>query len=203
MGGFISSVVKPLKYNPVRVVSSPRQDDESNSAPTVAVGVVWIKASSLRWKNRGKSSKMPTHKLTPEIITAAVLGFEQQKRRIDDQIAELRALLPGGSTPAATSEPAKRKRRKMSAAGRKAISEAQRKRWAASKKAAEPSAPAAASKPKRKLSRAGRAAIVAATKKRWDAVRAAKAQQEKAAAKKSAKKTAPAAGRSVTETGGQ
>ena len=128
---------------------------------------------------------MPTQKLTNEIITAAILGFEEQKRRIDTMIGELRALLPGGNIePTATLEPTKRKRRKMSAAGRKAIAEAQRKRWAASKKAAEPSAPAAAPKPKRKLSRAGRAAIVAATKKRWDAVRAAKAQQEKAAAKK-------------------
>ena len=40
---------------------------------------------------------MPTHKLTPEIITAAIEGFEQQKRRIDTQIAELRAMLPGGA----------------------------------------------------------------------------------------------------------
>lgn len=31
---------------------------------------------------------MPTPKLTPEIVVAAVLGFEQQRRRIDDQIAE-------------------------------------------------------------------------------------------------------------------
>ena len=38
---------------------------------------------------------MPLQKLTPEIITAAVEGFEQQKRRIDVQIAELRALREG------------------------------------------------------------------------------------------------------------
>ena len=41
---------------------------------------------------------MPTPKLTPEIITAAIAGFEQQKTRIDAQIAELRAMLPGGRT---------------------------------------------------------------------------------------------------------
>ena len=70
----------------------------------------------------------------------------------------------------------------MSAAARKRIGDAQRKRWAASKKAAEPPVPEAAPKPKRKLSAAGRKAIIAATKKRWEAVRAAKAQQEKAAA---------------------
>src|ERR1035441_6368045 len=77
--------------------------------------------------------------LLPEIITAAIEGFEAKKTRIDAQIAELRAVLPGGPTePAATPEPPKRKRRKMSAAGRKAIAEAQRKRWAASKRAPQP-----------------------------------------------------------------
>jgi len=111
---------------------------------------------------------MPT-KLTPEIITAAILGFEEQKRHIDTQISELRAMLPGGPAESAATPapPTKRTRRKMSAAGRKAIAEAQRKRWAASRKASQPSVPEAAPKPKRKLSRAGRAAIVAATKKRW------------------------------------
>ena len=121
---------------------------------------------------------MPT-KLTHEIITAAIEGFEAQKTRIDAQIAELRAVLTGGSTePAAMPEPPKRKRRKMSAAGRKAIAEAQRKRWAASKKAAEPSAPEAAPKPKRRLSAAGRRAIIAATKKRWALKRAEAAKAE-------------------------
>ena len=59
----------------------------------------------------------------------------------------------------------------MSAAGRKAIADAQRKRWAASK--AKTAGPKAAKKPKRKLSAAGRAAIVAALKKRWAAKKAA------------------------------
>jgi hypothetical protein len=128
-------------------------------------------------------------RLTNEIIIAAILGFESQKTKIDAQIAELHSMLPAAPAKSATTPIApKRKRRKMSAAGRKAIADAQRKRWAASRKAAAPSAPEAAPKPKRKLSRAGRAAIVAATKKRWDAVRAAKAQQEKT----TAKKTAPA-----------
>ena len=41
--------------------------------------------------------------LTPEILTAAIEGFEQQRLRIDAQIAELRAMLAGGRTePAAT-----------------------------------------------------------------------------------------------------
>src|ERR1035441_5210823 len=36
---------------------------------------------------------MPTHKLTAEILNAAIEGFESQKRRIDVQIAELRQML--------------------------------------------------------------------------------------------------------------
>lgn len=116
---------------------------------------------------------MPTPKLTPEIIAAAISGFEAQKTRIDGQIAELRALLTGGpSAPADAAEPPKRKRRTMSAASRKAIGEAQRKRWAAAKKTAEPSATEAAAKPKRKLSAAGRKAIIAGIKKRWASKRA-------------------------------
>jgi hypothetical protein len=114
---------------------------------------------------------MPTPKLTKEIITAAISGFEEQKRQIDAQISDLRVQLSGRqAAPTAAPEPTGRKRRKMSAAGRKAIAEAQRKRWAA-KAASQPQTPA---KPKRRLSAAGRAAIIAATKKRWAAKRAAK-----------------------------
>ena len=108
-------------------------------------------------------------KLTQGIIDAAIEGFENQKRRIDAQIAELRAMLPGANTES-TSEPiANRPRRKMSAAGRKAVADAQRKRWATSKRQAEPKMPP---RPKRKLSAAGKAAIVAALKKRWAAKKA-------------------------------
>jgi len=103
----------------------------------------------------------------------------------------------------------------MSAAARARIAEAQRKRWAASKKAAEPPAPEAAPKPKRKLSAAGRRAIIAATKKRWALKRAEGAKAPSRIAKKSApakkaavkkaavKKAASAAAQSATETGGQ
>ena len=142
---------------------------------------------------RTLENHMPTPKLTTEIIAAAIDGYELQKTRIDTKIAELRALLSGGpAEAAATPEQPKRKRRKISAAGRKAIAEAQRKRWAASKKAAEPSAPATpeAPKPKRRISKAGMARIIAATKERWARVRAAKAQQEKAARKAARKKAA-------------
>ena len=113
---------------------------------------------------------MPNPKLTNEVVIAAILGFEEQKRRIDSQIANLRQMLTEGPTaPMAASEAPRRGRRKMSAAGRKAIAEAQRKRWAASK--GESSA-AVGSTSRRKLSAAGKAAIVAALKKRWAAKKA-------------------------------
>lgn len=110
---------------------------------------------------------MPT--LTNEIITAAIRGFEEQKREIDEQITGLRSMLSDGTAQSRDGGSASRFRRKMSAAGRRAIAEAQRKRWAA-KAAASPEAPP---KPKRKLSAAGRAAIVAAAKKRWAGRKAA------------------------------
>jgi hypothetical protein len=128
---------------------------------------------------------MPT-KVTNEILTAAIEGFEAQKTKINAQIAELRQTLSGGpAKPAVASQPQKRKRKKMSTAGRARIAEAQRKRWAASKKAAEPPAPEAAPKPKRKLSAAGRKAIIAATKKRWALKTAEAAKAQSRLAKKS------------------
>jgi hypothetical protein len=122
---------------------------------------------------------MPTPKLTNEIIDAAILGFQGQKRRIDEQIAVLRAMISGGTAEATAAEtmPA---RRKISAAARRKMAAGQRKRWAALKGKTAPETPAV-SKPKRRLSAAGRAAIIAATKKRWAAKRA---EAAKAAAKK-------------------
>jgi hypothetical protein len=121
---------------------------------------------------RGKNISVP--QLTNEIINAAIFGFEEQKRQLDAQIAELRAMLSPGSNGSAGStspaEPAVREKQGMSAAGRKAIAEAQRKRWAAVK--GQSIEPVAAKRPKRKLSAAGKTAIVAALKKRWAAKRA-------------------------------
>jgi hypothetical protein len=60
----------------------------------------------------------------------------------------------------------------MSAAGRRRIAAAQRKRWAALKQGSV--AKAAPAKKKRKISAAGMKRIVAATKKRWAAYHAKK-----------------------------
>src|SRR5450432_1757797 len=141
---------------------------------------------------------MPIQKLSPEILIAAIAGFEQQKLRIDAQISDLRDVLPGGRTePVATPEVPKGKRRKLSAAARKRIGDAQRRRWAESKKPSEAPTNAAeaseAPKRKRKLSAAGKRSIAEATKKRWAAFHAAKKAEaptvsRKGAAKKNAAK---------------
>ena len=79
-------------------------------------------------------------------------------------------MLPGVRTPpVAIPATTEGKRRKMSAAARKRIGEAQRMRWAKSK---GETVATKISKPKRKLSAEGKAAIVAALKKRWAAKKA-------------------------------
>jgi hypothetical protein len=116
---------------------------------------------------------MPT-KLTSDILAAAIVGFEAQKKQLDSQINELRQLLSPASTNGSEPEPAK-VRRKMSTAARRRIAAAQRKRWAGQKAGAgttTKSAPRPAKK-RRRLSAAGRKAIIEGTKKRWAAVRAA------------------------------
>ena len=137
---------------------------------------------------------MPTN-LTPQIINAAIIGFEQEKLRIDTQIAELRSMLDGGPTkptPAAMPEAPTLKRRKFSAAARRRMKEAQQLRWAKIRGESEPPTTATQEPPKakRKLSKAGRANIVAALKKRWAEKKAATAKPKPAAKKTAVKKAA-------------
>jgi len=112
---------------------------------------------------------MANPRLTREILSAAIEGFEAQKKRIDAHIAELRGMF----APAAPETSAPPKKRRMSAAGRKAIAEAQRKRWAATRNTQE----VPAKKAKHKLSAAGRKAISEAAKKRWAAKKAVPAKR--------------------------
>ena len=135
---------------------------------------------------------MHTRQLTAAILDAAIQGFEAQKRRIDEQIAQVRQLQNGHQPVAVTtSEPQKQPGRKMSAATRKRMGEAQSKRWAVAKSGAGTISKATAM-PKRKLSAAGRAAIVAALKKRWAAKRASLTVVRKTAAKKATPRKAVA-----------
>lgn len=119
-------------------------------------------------------------RLTAEILSAAIDGYEAQKSRIDAKIAELRAMLPDGSPESAATpaQPAKRKRR-LSAAGRRAIADAARRRWA----------------------QARAEAAKAATAKKATRARKKTAVKKAAPVKKPvvAKKTAPAAARAAME----
>ena len=86
---------------------------------------------------------MPRHPaISREILNAAMEGLEQQKTRIEEQITHVRSLLgirkrgrppKNAAAPEALKQPGKR--RKMSAAARKRIGDATRKRWAALRKA--------------------------------------------------------------------
>lgn len=131
---------------------------------------------------------MPT-RLTDEIITAAIRGFEEQKRQIDAQIAELRATLSGGGASAGTAPGAPAHKRTVSAAARRRMAAGQQARWARIR-GESGSKPAAPAKPKQhRLSAEGRANIVAALKKRW-AAKKASAKAKPAAKKKAARKAA-------------
>ena len=130
-----------------------------------------------------------SNNLNPQIIAAAIEGFESQKKRLDAQIRELRAMLNGGRTKFAAAEPPKRKRRRISAARPKRIAEAQRKRWAETKQQSAPSLQTVTSeapKRKRRLSAAGRKRIIEATKRRWALKRAELEQAQRASSKKRA-----------------
>ena len=111
------------------------------------------------------------------ILEAALIGLQVKRQDIDARLVELRSLLnrrgPGRSPRSSVEvEPPKPVTRKISAAGRRAISEAQKARWRVQKAAAAPVAP------KKKLSRAAYLQRVEALKKG----RAARARKARGAA---------------------
>jgi hypothetical protein len=118
-------------------------------------------------------------KLTNTIIEAAIYGFEAQKKSIDGQISELRAMLTGAPETSSTEEgEPKRKRRKLSPEALKRMREGQKRRWAKVRGETQ-TAPAQkstkASRPKPKFSAAARKSLSVAMKKRWAAKKAAAA----------------------------
>ncbi len=77
------------------------------------------------------------------LMAAALEGLELQKKRIEEQIAQVRAVLGGGRPKApsrAAAGPARK--RELSAAARKRIAMAQKKRWAEYRKKAAAAAAA-------------------------------------------------------------
>ena len=111
------------------------------------------------------------------IFELALKGLEAERTRIDEEIADIRQRLGGGGAGAAasTAQPRARGRRgRLSAAGRRRISEMMKARWAERRRQAGTTSPAAAKTAKAKrnrLSPAGRRAISEAMKLRWAARR--------------------------------
>src|SRR4051812_15805715 len=103
-----------------------------------------------------------------ELLQAALVGYEYELASLTERIAELRRELARGNVRSEAGEG--KPRRGMSDAGRARVAAAQRKRWAALKKAEK--SEATPEKPKRKMSAAGRKRIIAATRMRWAAWRA-------------------------------
>jgi hypothetical protein len=110
--------------------------------------------------------------LSQATLLAAIASFEAEQKVIEDHLFECRKLLremtdipPGKPVPVSTTP----RKRTSSAAGRKSIAEAMRKRWAAKKQAAP--APEAVAKPKRKVSAAARERMALAQQKRWAALK--------------------------------
>lgn len=70
--------------------------------------------------------------LDRQTLQMALVAYEIERTKLQNRIAEIQALLDGATSDAA--KPARKKRR-MSAAARKRIGDATRKRWAARRKA--------------------------------------------------------------------
>jgi hypothetical protein len=134
--------------------------------------------------------------LNDSILQASLEGLEWRREQLEEHIRSVRSMLAGtdpgrrgpGRPRKTESEPvtdqasAPRKRQGMSAAGRRKIAEAQRKRWAA--KRGETAAPATKKAiTKRGISAAGRKRLAEAMRQRW-------ALKRTAAQAKAAKKTA-------------
>ena len=110
----------------------------------------------------------------PEVLRAALAGYQHELSTIAQKMGEIRRELGGRVSVASKRPTVPGEKRVMSAAARRRIAAAQKKRWAAYKKAE--ATPQTKTAPKRrKMSAAGRKAIADATKKRWAAFRAAKA----------------------------
>ena len=78
------------------------------------------------------------------IYAAALEGLELQKQRIEEQIQQVRALLGArrvkSNPPAGPAAEKPARKRRLSAAARKRIAQAQKRRWAEYRKAQAPSA---------------------------------------------------------------
>jgi hypothetical protein len=112
--------------------------------------------------------------IDPDILRAALIGYQQERAQLAQKIADLTRQLGGKAGPSTVEGG---RTAGMSDDGRRRIAAAQRKRWAAQKRAAGAQGKKAAAKKsgKRRMSAEGRRRIAEATRKRWEAFRAKKA----------------------------
>ena len=124
-----------------------------------------------------------------ETLKMALIGYDAERQKIEATMAAIRSRLGGrASAPATTPTGDAKPRRKMSAAGRKAISEATKKRWAAfhaAQQASEQPPPKKAARKSAKKTARKKAAVKKAVTK--------KVVMKKSAAKKTAPAATPAA----------
>ena len=107
---------------------------------------------------------MPRGRRTADtsLLEAALIGFQQMRRNVEEKIADIRRQLGSGNgTPSGAS----------GQAGRRLLSAAARRRMAAVKAKSKASKPVTA---KRTMSAAARKRIAAAQRKRWALVKAKK-----------------------------
>jgi hypothetical protein len=78
-------------------------------------------------------TRMPKPYTETDLLQHALVGLEHRKKEITEALSRLQRIL--GGTVRARSAPSTRKRRTMSAAGRKRLALSMRRRWAKVKKA--------------------------------------------------------------------
>ena len=109
------------------------------------------------------------------LLELALKGLESERTRLEEEIADIRQRLGGGGARQAMASAAptraRGRRGRLSAEGRRKISEMMKARWAARRRqggaAAAPAAKPARAAGKNRLSAAGRRAISEAMKRRW------------------------------------
>ena len=108
------------------------------------------------------------------MLQMALIGYEERRRTIESAIADIQKQLGGRVSKSVASSNSSRPKRVLSAAGRKRIREALKRRWAEYAKQKTQGAKPAKAKTSRTLSPARRAALAANLAK----ARAAKAAKQ-------------------------
>ena len=140
----------------------------------------YFKFRSTYYHEKREKLIMPRGTVDASMLEAALIGFQQMRRSVEEKISELRRQLVGSDGTRAA-QVGSAPRRTLSAAARRRIGAAQRKRWASFRGQAKAVAP------KRMMSAAARKKIGAVQRKRWAV---AKAKVEAAVPKRTMSKAA-------------